>query len=274
MRQYRNICIEASCNLCCSYCGGSNVKINEEVVINNLEKVFSRFDPNSSCFKVECLGEITLYPGIIEYLEEKAETGYVIEILSNGTKTNTVVKSDTKLKWIISLDGHTIEMNRERNLNESQVANILDTILLLNAEIQCVYYNQTIDEMNSFIEYLAKRDYKGFLHIFPYRDNKPLNVYIDYEKLLKTKFIPDYEYFRRWKYIYDNKKRDFTCDFFKNGYVYRISSEGIKMIKCDCSSGSFRYEHPFENEKEYKVFPCGTCINHFEYNNTRKIVNE
>ena len=141
--------------------------------------------------------------------------------------------------------------------------------------IQFTFFEQSLDEINDFILELKKRDYKGFLHIFPRRyHNKPLNLYLNYDKLEKVDFLPRADYFRRWKFIYENGKRDFVCDFLKNGYVYHVTLDEIKMVKCDCSPGSFRYEHPFEEERQYKVFPCGTCITHFEYNNSRKIVNE
>jgi MoaA/NifB/PqqE/SkfB family radical SAM enzyme len=261
----------------CSYCAPPSLKLDIGKVVEQLELIFSRFDPAESCVRVECFGEVTLYPDLIEYLERKARGGYVIEVLSNGTRALDVISDDTGLRWVFSLDGHTADMNKARGLNSSEVEKILTAIMKFNAEIQCVFSGQSVDEMNSFILYLSRNHYKGFLHIFPVRNPERPQVrhYLDYAKLVKTEFIPDAEYFRRWKYIFENGQRGaFTCDQLTNGYVYNIHPDGITMVKCDCGTGASSYVHPLEAERTYDEYsPCETCITHLECNNKRVIVS-
>lgn len=274
MRAYRNIVIEANCNLSCSYCCKHEVKIDLAETLRNLERVFNRFNPKESCFRVECGGEITLYPDIIAYLEEKALQGYVIEVLSNGIKALDVLKCDTPLRCVFSLDGHTVDMNRNRNLNAIQIENILSAVFQFDADICCVLSHQTIDQVNAFISFLQDHRYKGSLHIFPVRSiRKPLQRYLDYDLLVKTDFIPSAEYFKRWEHIYKYHKRNFICDMIKNGYVYNIHPNGITMVKCDCGYKWSVYEHNFGDEKIFNTIECGTCISDLEFNNNRDMVS-
>jgi MoaA/NifB/PqqE/SkfB family radical SAM enzyme len=275
MNRFIKIEFECLCNLNCSYCHAymNKHRTNTQKVIDEMEKIFSGYNPAATFFRVEGIGEITLYPQIIDYLAAKAENeGYMIEVLSNGLLTRKFIRETPSLKWLISLDGHTGHMNRHRNLNQTQVDKILDTIIEHNVEIQCVYNDQTIEEVNEFIRYLTFRNYSGFLHISPrkYHD-KPLSHYLDYDKMIKADFIADEEYFKRWKYIIENQKRDFECHFFTEGYVYRImrSDEETKKIKCDC--GNFDFEYGSEEITSYNKCDCGTCICQFEYDVGRKL---
>jgi hypothetical protein len=192
--------------------------------------------------------------------------------IQKRAKDMSFIEKTKGLIWVISLDGHTAHMNRFRRLNQSKVNDILDTITKHNLEIQCVYNDQTIDEMNQFIEYLDAKNYSGFLHISPrkYHD-KPLEHYVDYTKLIKKDFVPDEEYFKRWDYIIKNKKRDFECDFFTKGYVYRImrNDEETKRIKCDCAG--FEFEYGNDEITNYNQYECDTCICQFEYDVNRKL---
>ncbi|WP_010249966.1 radical SAM protein [Acetivibrio cellulolyticus] len=269
MNKYIKIEFEGNCNLSCDYCFVDyRVKIDTDKMIKHMEEIFKKNGPKC-IYKVECIGEITLYPEILSYLGSKVEEdGYEIHILSNGVKT-VDVKIASLFKWSISLDGHTVKMNKYRKLDLQRIENILNNIFSTNADIQCVFNEQSVFEMNSFILYLKDKGFKGALHIFPCRfANTPLNRYLDYDKLVKASFIPSEEYFRRWKYIFDNNKRNFTCDFYKNGYVYRIMKDGInvKEIKCDCAGSKFTFITGDENSKSFSEANCGTCINHFEYN--------
>lgn len=286
MREFIKIEIDSACNLKCDYCfryfPHFGFKVVMPSVIKKLEFIFSKYNPWTSVFRVECLGEITLYPDLLDYLMDKCrQEGYVIEVLSNGTGPLALANQDDNLKWFFSLDGHTPEMNKHRKLNRQQVESILDTAIGTGAEIQCVFWEQTIEEMNSFIAYLQGRVYRGFLHIFPCRlHGRPLEFLLKYDELLKADFIPDEEYFRRWEKVYESGKRDFTCDFFKNGYAYRImpdefcrTPDEIKKMKCDCGGGGFKMLNYEDDEPSCSPGDCGSCINHFEYNNSRRIVN-
>ncbi|MFZ5989297.1 MAG: radical SAM protein [Bacillota bacterium] len=275
MRQFIKIEFECMCNLDCNYCHAymNKHRANIKKIIHEMEQIFSKYDPTATFFRVEGTGEITLYPEIVDYLSDKAEReGYIIEVLSNGILAEEFIKETPSLIWIISLDGHTAQMNRHRNLSQPKVNKILDTIIEYNTEIQCVYSDQSMEDVNEFIEYLSSRNYSGFLHISPrkYHD-KPLEHSLDYNKLIRTDFVAGDEYFKRWEYIINNNKRDFECDFFKRGYVYRImrGDEETKSIKCDCAS--FEFEYDDEEKTSYNLCDCSTCICQFEYDVGRKL---
>lgn len=275
MRKYRGVIFLGKCNLNCWYCDKPNYEVQEDEVIESMKRIFSRFDKDDVCFRVECRGEITLYPTIIKFLDKKANEGYCIEILTNGLMLNNVLDENTKIHCSISIDGHTKLMNRHRRLSQQQVNKILDNIFKYNAEIQSVYLAQTMDEINTFIQYLLDKGFNTRMHMFPCSiKGKLISQTIDYDKLIKADFLPPKEYFDRWEYIIKNQKRDFVCDFFKNGYVYYIYNDTIEMIKCDGTPKCQDYRLPFGEEIEYDDYPCGTCINHNEYNNIRNIVNK
>jgi MoaA/NifB/PqqE/SkfB family radical SAM enzyme len=265
MRLFRDIVIMGKCNLKCLYCGGFTHDVDVNKTIQCLDTILKRFKPEDSCFRVELRGEITLFPGLIEFLEKKAEENYLIEILSNGILAEDVLHKDSGLRYVFSLDGHTEKMNKMRNLDQEKVDKILDNIFKFNAEIQCVYFRQTLDQINEFITYLKNRGFKRMLHIFPcYLNGEMVSRHLEYDELEKADFLAPKEYFERWKYISQNKKRIFKCDYFVNGYSYYISNGDIKMVKCDGSTDALDMVHPFGDELSYESFPCNMCINHNE----------
>jgi len=273
IRDFRVINIMAKCNLSCIYCKNQPSEIDEVKVINNIDKVLEKFNKDTTCFRAECRGEITLYKRIIEHLEMRCEKGYIIEILTNGLLLDQVLSSSTKLKTVISLDGHTAKMNRFRRLNRDQVNHILDNIFLYKSEIQCVYSNQKKEEINSFISYLKEKDYRGYLHIFPCSlDGQITKLSFNYDEIEKADFLPPEEFFERWEYIINHNKRNFTCDMIKNGYMYYISNDQLGMVKCDGISLAAEMIEPFGKENDHSNYPCGTCINHSEYNDSRNIL--
>lgn len=248
--------------------------VDEEKVIGSLKKILNRFNKNEVAMRVECRGEITLYQRIINYLENKAKEGYCIEILSNGLLLANVLEEHTNMHCVVSLDGHNKRMNQFRKLNQQQVDTILDNIFRYKAEIQSVILGQTTDEINEFIQYLIDRDFNTRLHLFPCSiKGKLISKSLDYQALKQADFLPPKEYFYRWQYILENQKRDFVCDFFKNGYTYYIYNKTIEMMKCDGTPNCHDFRVPFGEEQHYKEYPCGTCINHNEYNNSRSFIN-
>ncbi|MFZ5351513.1 MAG: radical SAM protein [Bacillota bacterium] len=275
MRKFRGIVFLGKCNLRCWYCDKPEYVVEQEKVIASLNRVFSKFQRDDTCIRVECRGEITLYRDIINYLERRAEEGYRIEILTNGLLLRDVLGESTKIRCVVSLDGHTKSMNSFRHLNKNQVETILNNIFYYNAEIQSVYLGQTMEEMNDFINYLQSKSFNQRLHIFPCSiKGKLISKTIDYDTLQKASFLPPEEYFNRWKFIMENQRRDFVCDYFKNGYTYYIHNDDIAMIKCDGTPKCHDFRHEFGEERSYDTYPCNTCINHNEYNNMRKIINE
>ena len=275
IRNYKDIVIMGSCNLKCYYCGGFHSSVDEDGAIKNLEKILNQFEMKDTAYRVECRGEISLYPKIMSYLESKAESGYHIEILSNGLELEHVCKPDTKLHVIVSLDGHTQKMNRQRGLTQSEVDRILDVVFLLNAEIQCVYFKQKISEINDFIRYLQNRGFHQLLHIFPcIIHGEHATLPIQYDELIHADFLAPKEYFEHWTQLYQHKKRDFTCDYFMNGYTYYINENELYMMKCDGGRNVKKHISEFGAEKMSVEFDCGMCINHNDYNNSRRFLNK
>jgi|GEM_PF-5688952 len=86
--KYIKIEFEGNCNLSCDYCFvGNMVKIDASKMIEIMEEIFKNH--GAKCiYKVECTGEISLYPEFLSYLSGKVEEdGYEIHVLSNGVKT-------------------------------------------------------------------------------------------------------------------------------------------------------------------------------------------
>jgi MoaA/NifB/PqqE/SkfB family radical SAM enzyme len=272
IRKYRNIVIGGACNLRCDYCDLKDDRVDVPAVCAALDAIVSRFQPETVLLRVEADGEITLYPTILDHLELIAQRGYAIEVLSNGTRLPRCLEGHPHLLWVVSIDGHTEAMNRRRGLSQTQVDAILETAVGLQAELQCVYHGQSVDEMNAFIDWLASRNYRGMLHIMPLLafKGRPLTVFLDYEQLHHTSFLADREYFQRWRFIYENGHRGpYVCDQIKNGYNYEIRDGKILMVKCDCYSVPKHLYHPFGEEREVDNFPCGTCLANQELNNSR-----
>lgn len=272
IRKYRNIVIKAACNLRCSYCEVKKAKVDVAATNRSLGRIIDRFRPEDVLFRAEADGEIALYPGIIDYLEKRSrEDGYRIEVLTNGTRLPGCIRPG--LGWVFSIDGHTATMNRKRGLSQSQIDVILEQGVILAADLQCVYHDQSLDEMNGFIDALASRGFAGRLHILPLLAlaGRPLTVHLDYDRLHKAPFLEREEYFRRWDYIYRNGSRgDFVCDQIVNGFNYYVVGDDIQMVKCDCYSPPRGLTiQGLQNEREYDAFPCGTCLSHQEFNNSR-----
>jgi MoaA/NifB/PqqE/SkfB family radical SAM enzyme len=272
IRKYRNIVIDGACNIRCDYCEIKKAKVDQAATIASLDRIFAQYSPDTVLFRVESDGEIALYPKVLDHLQGRAQhDGYLIEVLSNGTKLPKCLEGRPNLLWVFSLDGHTEQMNAKRGLKQEQIDRIIDTAVELGAELQLVYHGQSIEEMNGFIELLESRQYGGLLHIMPLLAHKgaPLTVYLDYESLRKAAFVAPQEYFRRWKYIYDHGERDAVCDHITNGYNYQVTDEKVRMVKCDCYSVPKHLFHDFGEEREYDKWPCGTCIANQELNNSR-----
>jgi len=273
VRRYRNIVIKAACNLRCSYCEIKNAKVNVGATIASIDRILRRFKPGETLFRVEADGEIAAYPKILDFLAERARAeGYVIEVLTNGTRLPFCLRPG--LLWVFSVDGHTERMNRARGLSQRQVDVILDQAVDLTADLQCVFHDQSVDEINDFIDTLSGRDFGGRLHFLPLLATKgrPLTVHLDYSKLHKAPFLECEEYFRRWDYIYRNGRRgDFVCDQIRNGFNYDIDGDRISMVKCDSYSPvpDELVIDGLQGEREYDNFPCGTCLSNQEFNNRR-----
>ncbi len=273
VKDFYAIIIMGACNLQCAYCGNVPFSLKEEETVHSLEQIFEDIEKDRSVLRVECRGEITLYQSIIDYLDKKAREGYTIEILSNGILLDRVLQSDSPIHVVISLDGHTAKMNRMRRLTQKQVNGILENIFNYSCEVQCVYYKQKLTELSAFIQFLEQKHFKEALHIFPCSENGKIISYLDFRKLPPASFLPDQNYFDRWSNIYKTGKRNFICDFYKNGFTYYVYNNQKYMVKCDCVPESVNWIQPYENgSRDISYHKCFGCINHYEYNNRRKIM--
>jgi MoaA/NifB/PqqE/SkfB family radical SAM enzyme len=272
VRRYRNIVIKAPCNLRCSYCEVKKARIDVHKTIASVGRIIDRFVPSQTLIRVEADGEISLYPPILDYLAERVRNdGYRIEVLTNGTRLPQCLRPE--LRWVISIDGHTAAMNSKRGLKQAQIDTILHYAVELEADLQCVYHGQSVEEMNGFIDELQGRGFKGRLHLLPLLSlgGKPLEVHLEYEQLHKAPFMERKAYFDRWDYIRQHGRRgDFVCDQIVNGFNYYVSDDHIEMVKCDCYAPPPGFTvHGLQDELEYDNFPCGTCLSHQEFNNRR-----
>ncbi|MGW8142275.1 radical SAM protein [Sphingomonas zeae] len=273
VRRYRNIIVKAACNLRCTYCELKKAKVDTAATNASIGLILDRFMPGETLVRVEADGEIGSYPPILDYLAERVRAdGYRIEVLTNGTRFPQCIRPE--LLWVISVDGHTAEMNRERGLTQAQVDVILDQAVALNADLQCVYHGQPLEAMNGFIDELARRGYAGRLHILPLLAlaGKPLTKHLDYDRLHKAPFLEQEGYFRHWDYIYQHGRRgERQCDQITNGFNYYVDNDRIEMMKCDSYAPLPRHLtlHGLQSEPEYDRFPCGTCLSNQEYNNCR-----
>lgn len=273
IKNFVAIIIMGACNLHCAYCSNIPFVIREDETLKSLKEIMDNISKSDTVLRVECRGEITLYKPIVDFLICKAREGYTIEILSNGLMIDRVIQPNDPVHIVISLDGHTAKMNRMRRLTQIQVDDIIQKIFIYSCEIQCVYAKQTMGEMKTFIEYLDQRNFLGFLHIFPCSQQGKVVSYLDFDKLPDVSFIPKRNFFERWKYIFEHGKRNFICDFYKDGYTYYINNEKKYGVKCDCvpeSVDKIQKYHLGMNDPG--GHDCLSCINHYEYNNSRKIM--
>ncbi|MEV5598072.1 radical SAM protein [Streptomyces sp. NPDC052496] len=271
VRAYRNIVIDGACNLRCTYCEVKAIKVNQPATNASLDRIFAEYEQDNVLFRVESNGEICLYPKILDHLQQRAAEGWHIEVLSNGTRLPRCLEGRENLMWVFSVDGHTARMNEKRGLSQEQVDRIIDTAVELDAELQAVFHDQTVDEVNEFIDLLSARGYQGLLHFMPLLAFKgqPLEVNLRYEDLHPAEFLAPPEYFRRWNHIFETGKRDAVCDQITNGYTYSVADDKIQMVKCDCYSVPKHLYHDFGPVREFDNWPCGTCIANQEFNSSR-----
>lgn len=262
-----------TCNMRCAYCANQTFAVQEYDTIRSMEDIFNDISKEETAVRVECRGEITLYPVVMEYLVRKGKEGYNIEILSNGLLLDQVLAPDDPVQVVLSLDGHTAKMNRLRRLTQKRVDHILQNVFTFSSEIQCVFAKQTVNEMNAFIQFLLDNDFHEFLHIFPCSENGKITTFFDRSLLLDVPFIPDSDYFQRWRFIYDYHYRNFECDFYNNGYTYYIHNTNKYMMKCDCVPEAVNMIRPYSTELDISNHDCRCCINHYEYNDKRKIMH-
>ncbi|MEU5977797.1 radical SAM protein [Streptomyces sp. NPDC047315] len=271
VRAYRNIVVDGACNIRCTYCEVKKTKVDQPATIRSLERIFAEYEPDGVLFRVESDGEITLYPKILDHLQQRAAEGYRVEVLSNGTRVPRALEGRPDLLWVFSVDGHNEAMNAKRGLKQDQIDRILDAAVDLGAELQTVYWGQPVDQVNDYIDHLASRDYRGLLHFMPLLafKGRPLTVNLRYQDLRPADFLAPPEYFRRWNHIFETGKRDAVCDQITNGYNYQVSGDDIRMVKCDCYSVPKHLVHTFGPIREFDNWPCGTCIANQEFNNNR-----
>lgn len=129
-----------------------------------------------SIVKISGYGEITLINELEALLEEAK--GYHIQIITNGTIINKeVIKrigNSHPLSFCISLDGNTEEMNKYRQLSNSQLERILGNIKWISnqgipLEINSVLSDANTDSFHLFLQFLNQNKIKVMDFPFPVR---------------------------------------------------------------------------------------------------------
>lgn len=190
------VAMEDVCNAKCSYCitGSSNFKDKhhlgyyEDKLEFNLEKLLDdensyrdgkqlkeRLDRVTEILKEETQplilklsgGEIFLIKGIEEFIKQQAPFYKRIQVLTNGTLLNKhLLKTFSEIPNFslqISIDGHTLALNRLRTKSESLQKKICKVLELchdyqIKLEINCVLTSTNVEGIYDFANYLKKYD--------------------------------------------------------------------------------------------------------------------
>lgn len=126
-------------------------------------------------------GEVLLIKNFIELLKIQSENYEVLQILTNGTLFDKEFVGQLKLIHNVniqfSIDGHTLQMNKNRIKNEVMNKKLMDNLKMLvdndiTTEVYCVVSKTNIDYIPDFIEYLLENfGSKVHLVLFPVRQS-------------------------------------------------------------------------------------------------------
>lgn len=277
------------------YCEGSPLKAALDTILNRMHDYFD------TPWLITSGGEIFLNDGIVEYLEYAAQIFPVVQVLTNGTLLDEVlIKRISQSKNIhisITLDGHTVELNRYRTNNATTLNNILHNIELLNkyqmpTEIFCVITNANCGKISSYVEYLSKYD-NVKLFFFPVRGKPGKNFFPsdadikEFEKLLtdydryKKVLLPKAYVSALCKYLkgHNRERRCYipqlTAQTFHDGIVtpcpFSWSQPIYNILETDHKTA---IEKTFNNSfvrmasAEHVFMPfCKKCFNHLDIAN-------
>lgn len=178
------------CNFFCDYClsqespdwamdaceimnsDGSKKHMLEDQLYDVLEKYEESIDAH--ILRISG-GEILLYRDIGEFLEHQSEKYETIQVLTNGyllkEKIISKIKSLGNCHIHLSIDGHTLKLNRYRVKNQKIQDVLLDNLDKaigegISVEIGSVLTDTNTREYHTFLEYLL--DYSGKVVVYPF----------------------------------------------------------------------------------------------------------
>lgn len=205
---------EDVCNSRCTYCitSTSDLKEKHKLMVNkntyDNESLMARLDQitealfnktGARILKVSG-GEIFLVKNILKFIEKHGCSYKRIQILTNGLLLNEeLVENLSKIQNVcvqISIDGHTMEMNRYRVEKQKLQDKILSGLRLcqvynIPVEINCVLTDANTDKIYTFAEYLTQYDHV-ILQPFPIRGT------------LRDKFYPKEEQIKAIEILIEN----------------------------------------------------------------------
>ena len=194
-----------SCNLMCQYCRSNLFYDKKEIrqvpsqirLLKSLDKII-----DYDIFKISGYGEITLaeLESSISAIAHKRAM-----FITNGLRLNKsleILLSHPDPVINISLDGHTSEMNRYRNLSQAQINDLLYIIQELNGsipvEINSVLTSANCNFFHEFVSLMQSRASAVILFPFPVRTfpfmrRKNFFPSPDQIKLFEEELVENYE---------------------------------------------------------------------------------
>lgn len=140
----------------------SEVYNNASRVIDNMHKIYD------APILVLSGGEVSQFPGFLDFAKSIAATFETVQILTNGEGGEEWIKKAyhriPNLHMKFSLDGHTLEMNSYRRITSDYQSSMAKSIALcvsynIPVEINCVLTKANISGLADFVEWL-----RGFCH--------------------------------------------------------------------------------------------------------------
>lgn len=187
-------------------------------------------------------GEILAIKDIEKFIEKYHEKYAVVQIVTNGFfLVPALIERFRKLNNIhihLSLDGHTLEMNKKRVKSQEIQDRLLDNLEAcvdsgLNIEIGSVLTNQNTKEFSTYLDYLMKYKNKitvlpspvrgnDFVQYFPSKEDvlgfhRVLDNYDKYSSILPPKV-----YIRELIEFLERKKRGTAC------HIPRVAIQSVE----------------------------------------------
>lgn len=177
---YLDLGFYAACNLTCTYCRGELVRDDRsfslEDLLSQVELFEARFQ--AGVVKLSGYGEITLWRGFHTALPILARRFPSVQVISNGTFGDPVRRALLAHENVfpnLTIDGHTIEMNRlrvggDRRRHDQILAN-LEAIVGEGRpiEVNCVLHEHNAADLSAFCAYLEKLDAgRRLIVLFPF----------------------------------------------------------------------------------------------------------
>lgn len=129
-------------------------------------------------------GEVSQFPGFLDFARTVAPRFEVIQILSNGQGGPEWVRQACvtipALQMKFSLDGHTVALNKCRNFTSTYMSQISSCIAMCVAhkvpvEVNCVVTSANIEGLADFVQWMRRFEYERMqIHFLPVRGRPSL----------------------------------------------------------------------------------------------------